>query len=117
MARRLCALLLVLGLAAAAAAQTPPDAWTPRRPCGSSLASLSAGDGSFIADSRSSGPLALVRLTHAALRVLTHVSELPAWLTGQRGHGRTWGDEMKAAIEDLKLSFAEASGRTEPYSS
>jgi hypothetical protein len=112
MARRFCALLLVLGLAVAAAAQAHPDSWTPRRPCGSSVAISSAGDGSFIPQSGSSRPRDFVRLTQAALRVIAHVSDLPAWLSGRRGDGRSWGTEMKAAIEELKLRFAEASGRT-----
>lgn len=112
MARRLCALLLVLGVAAAAAAQAYSDPRTPRRPCGSSVAISSAGDGSVLPQSESARSRDFVRLTQAALRVLAHVSDLPAWLSGRRGDGRSWGDEMKAAIEELKLRFAEASGRT-----
>ena len=99
MARRFCALLLVLGLAAAAAAQAYSDARTPQRPCGSIVATL---------NDRTD---AVVRLTRATLHVLALVSDLPAWLSERRGDGRSWGDEMKAAIAELKLSFAEASGR------
>ena len=96
MARRICALLFVLGLATTTAAQVYSDPPAPRRPFSAGIAA---------ANDRTD---AVARLTRGALRVWTLVSDLPAWLSGQRGDGRSWADQMKAAIHDLRLSLAAA---------
>jgi hypothetical protein len=110
MARRFCALLLILGLAASAAAQAHSPSRTPLQPCGSGVTAPRTGDGSVRQPLRSFRPQALVRLTKAAVRLVTHVTDLPAWLAERRGDGRSWANGLKEAVDDLKRSFAEAYG-------
>ncbi len=122
MARQFCALLLVFGLAATSVTLASPDArllGSPRiQPAAERLAAHATGPGRAQGrcGTRSAvGPAqradVSARIAAAALRVLTQVAQAPALWLDQRGLDRTWRDELRAAMEDLRLCVLEAYGQ------
>jgi len=49
------------------------------------------------------------RVADAALRVLTHLSQLPGRLLDGRGVDDSWSGGLRDAIEDLRVCLTEAS--------
>ena len=96
MARTACVLLLVLGFAAAIVAPRFVEA------------SQSCPHRSGVSSQRPHVDLA-ARVATAALRVLTHLSQLPGRLLDGRGVDDSWSSGLRDAIEDLRICLAEAS--------
>ena len=123
MARQFCALLLVFGLAATAVTFASPDGRPTGipgiRPAAERVATPAPGPGqprgqgcgkkAVLAPGHRADVTA--RIAAAALRVLTQVSQLPTLWLDRRRLDRTWSDELKAAIEDLRVCVVEAYGR------
>ena len=96
MARTACVLLLVLGLAAVVVAPRFVEA-SPCHPQVSAASSL-----------KPHVDLA-ARVADAALRVLTHLSQLTGRLLDGRGVDDSWGSSLRDAIEDLRACLTEVS--------
>jgi len=96
MARTACVLLLVLGLAVAIAAPRVVEA----SQCHSQASAASS--------LKSHADLA-ARVTAAALRVLTQLSQLPGRLLDGRGVDDSWTSTLRTAIEDLRACFTDVS--------
>jgi len=118
MARQFCALLFAFGFAATTVIVASPDARSigipAVRPAAERVAppapgqprASACGKGAVLAPPRPAD--ATARVASAALRVVTRLAQLPEFWIDRGGLDRSWSDELRVAIDELRLSVLEA---------